>query len=102
MAEKMFVNYCNHFIKLRVIIDHKNIFGKIKRFNADDKDSVCSGFVKWVNTDPEFGLDSRNLSSGICEQQRSFRIIKVIWNRWNASAQSDQRLCYSIIVKYHI
>ena len=73
MAEKMFVNYCNHFIKLRVIIDHKNIFGKIKRFNADDKDSVCSGFVKWVNTDPEFGFDSRKPVFGDLRTTKEFQ-----------------------------
>ena len=35
-----------------------------------------------------------NLSSGVCEQQRHRPAC--------ASAQSDQRLCYSLIGKYHI
>ena len=35
-----------------------------------------------------------NLSSGVCEQQRRRPAC--------ASAQTDQRLCYSLFAKYHI
>ena len=40
------------------------------------------------------GLQIKNLSSGVCEQQRRRPACP--------SAQSDQRLCYSLIGKYHI
>ena len=40
------------------------------------------------------GLDARKPSSMGCEQQRR--------RPASASAQSDQRLCYSLIGKYHI
>ena len=40
------------------------------------------------------GLDTKNLPSGVNEKQRRKPAC--------ASAQSDQRLCYSLIGKYHI
>ena len=42
--------------------------------------------IKWAST-------QENLSSGICEQQKRRPAF--------ASAQSDQRLCFSLIEKYH-
>ena len=41
-----------------------------------------------------FGLVAKNLSSGVCEQHRRRPAC--------ASAQSDQRLCYSLFRKNHI
>ena len=42
----------------------------------------------------QMGLDARKSVFGVCEQQRRRPAC--------ASAQSDQRICYSLIGKYHI
>ena len=45
-------------------------------------------------------LMEENLSSGVCAQQR--RKPDCVDAQDCADAQSDQRLCYSLFVKYHI
>ena len=70
-------------------MDHKNIFGKFKRFNADDKDGVCSGFVKWVNTDSELGLDSRKPVFGGFANNKVRKRAK-IRNRYNQAPHLTQ------------
>ena len=58
---------------------------------------LCQGCCKFVLVPEAFrymGLDARKHVFGICEQQRRKPAC--------ASAQSDQRLCYSLIGKYQI
>ena len=60
------------------------------------KGSICAYAIstEFLCTCPIWAWLRQNLSLGVCEQQKRRPAC--------APAQSDQRLCYSLIVKYHI
>ena len=64
-------------------------FAPIQNFKFSQGRSTSREFIVLLII---IGLET--LSSGVCEQQRRRPAC--------ASAQSDQRLCYSLIGKYHI
>ena len=82
---KITVDLCNksNIVFQCIYVDLEDVYELKTKF---DPYKSCAEFL-WA-------LSLENLSSGVCEQQRRRPAC--------TSSQSDQRLCYSLIGKYHI
>ena len=76
-----FIHLGNQLWKPRILIAFYNEFNELNNIGPH-------------MSDYHMGLVAKNLYSVVCEQQRP--------RPGCVSAQSDQRLCYSLIGKYHI